>query len=141
MKVELAVSPSSEDLKVISDGIAAFNEKYLPNDGEFDSGFRFGLFVKNDNGEIVGGLQASVIWSYCVLELLWLSEETRGTGIGTELMGQLEAFAKEKGLQQIRTETLDFQAKPFYEKLGFRVYGVIEGSPENHTTYFLVKDI
>lgn len=141
MKVELSVSPSEEELKAISDGIAAFNEQFLPNDSAFDSGFRFVLIVRNDSGDIVGGLQASVVWSYCILELLWLSEETRGSGVGSKLMHQLEDFAQEKGLCQIRTETLDFQAKPFYEKLGYRVYGELEDTPKGHTTYFLVKEL
>lgn len=141
LKVELSVSPSEEELKAIGDGIAAFNEQFLPNDGAFDSGFRFALIVRNDSGDIVGGIQASVVWSYCVLELLWLSEETRGSGVGSKLMHQLEDFAKEKGLRQIRTETLDFQAKPFYEKLGYRVYGELENIPKGHITYFLAKDL
>ncbi|MHC5783296.1 GNAT family N-acetyltransferase [Aliivibrio fischeri] len=41
-------------------------------------------------------------------------------GIGSKLIAELELFSKEKGLQQIRTETLDFQAKPFYEKNGYK---------------------
>ncbi|TOO93763.1 GNAT family N-acetyltransferase, partial [Vibrio parahaemolyticus] len=76
---------------------------------------------------------------YCVLELLWLSEESRGKGLGSKLIKQLVEFATEKGLSQIRTETLDFQAKPFYEKQGFRVYGELEDTPKGHKTYFLVK--
>ncbi len=141
MKIELSTSPSDIDLKAISDGISAFNEKYLPNDGAFDAGFRFALFARNDKGDIIGGIQASVVWSYCVLELLWLSEETRGSGVGTQLINELESFVKEKGLHQIRTETLDFQAKPFYEKNGYRVYGELNNSPKGHTTYFLVKKL
>ncbi|MCE7568200.1 GNAT family N-acetyltransferase [Aliivibrio fischeri] len=141
MKIELATSPLDADLKRISDGISAFNEKFLPNDDSFDAGFRFALFARNDENEIIGGIQASVVWSYCVLELLWLSEETRGSGIGSKLMTELELFSKEKGLHQIRTETLDFQAKPFYEKNGYRVYGEINDSPKGHTTYFLVKEL
>ncbi|MBP2701240.1 MULTISPECIES: GNAT family N-acetyltransferase [Photobacterium] len=139
MKIEVSVQPSEHQLQVISDGISAFNAPYLPNDGEFESGLRFAIMAQNDKGEYVGGLQASVVWSYCVLELLWLSEETRGQGIGTKLIEQLVTLAKEKQLTQIRTETLDFQAKPFYEKLGFTVYGELADSPKGHTTYFLVK--
>ena len=139
LTVELTLSPSNADLKIISDGIGAFNAPYLPNDAEFDSGCRFALFARNTQGQIVGGIQAHVVWSYCVLELLWLAEDTRGCGVGSALMAQLEVFAQQKGLIQIRTETLDFQAKPFYEKLGYRVYGELDDSPKGHTTYFLVK--
>ncbi|KPA51907.1 acetyltransferase [Photobacterium leiognathi subsp. mandapamensis] len=139
MKIEVSVQPSEHQLQVISDGISAFNAPYLPNDGEFESDLRFAIMAQNEKDEYVGGLQASVVWSYCVLELLWLSEETRGQGIGTKLIEQLVTLAKEKQLTQIRTETLDFQAKPFYEKLGFTVYGELADSPKGHTTYFLVK--
>ena len=139
LTVELTLSPSEADLKTISDGIAAFNAQYLPNDAEFGSGCRFALFARNTQGHIVGGIQAHVVWSYCVLELLWLSEEMRGNGVGSTLMAQLEVFAQQKGLAQIRTETLDFQAKPFYEKLGYHVYGELADSPKGHTSYFLVK--
>ncbi|ENJ1726430.1 TPA: GNAT family N-acetyltransferase [Vibrio parahaemolyticus] len=139
MKIELSIQPSEEELKAISDGISAFNAQYLPEDGEFDSGFRFVITARNESGEFIGGIQASVVWSYCVLELLWLSEESRGKGLGSKLIKQLVEFATEKGLSQIRTETLDFQAKPFYEKQGFRVYGELEDTPKGHKTYFLVK--
>ncbi len=139
LKIEVSVQPSEHQLQVISDGISAFNAPYLPNDGEFESGLRFAVMAQNEQGEYVGGLQASVVWSYCVLELLWLSEETRGQGVGSQLIEQLVVFAKEKQLTQIRTETLDFQAKPFYEKQGFKVYGEIDDSPKGHKTYFLVK--
>ncbi|TOO97980.1 GNAT family N-acetyltransferase, partial [Vibrio parahaemolyticus] len=73
MKIELSIQPSEEELKAISDGISAFNAQYLPEDGEFDSGFRFVITARNESGEFIGGIQASVVWSYCVLELLWLS--------------------------------------------------------------------
>ena len=35
--------------------------------------------------------------------------------------------------------TTDWQAKPFYEKHGYRVFGEIDDYPLGHTCYFLVK--
>ena len=52
---------------------------------------------------------------------------------------EVRATAKAKKLSQLRTETLDFQAKPFYQKQGFEVYGELQDTPKGHTTYFLVK--
>ncbi|CAM4104736.1 GNAT family N-acetyltransferase [Pseudoalteromonas byunsanensis] len=141
MKIELSTTPTPQQLCAISKGIAAFNAQYMQCDGEFDSGCRFVITVQNEAGDIIGGLQASIIWSYCLLELLWLSEHTRGLGIGSKLMQRLEEFASSKGLHQIRTETLDFQAKPFYEKLGYQVYGELADTPPGHTSYFLVKNL
>ncbi|NOU52490.1 GNAT family N-acetyltransferase [Pseudoalteromonas sp. JBTF-M23] len=141
MKIELTVSPTQAQLNAISRGIAEFNAQYLPNDNSHDTGLKCVITVQDDNEQIIGGLQASVVWSHCVLELLWLSEQVRGKGVGTQLMQYLEQFAKQHNLYQIRTETLDFQAKPFYEKLGFKVYGELENTPPGHTSYFLVKQL
>ncbi|MCF6437019.1 GNAT family N-acetyltransferase [Pseudoalteromonas sp. MMG022] len=141
MKIELSTSPTAQQLDAINKGIATFNAQHMKCDGDFDLGFRFVITVQNVQGDIIGGLQASVIWSYCLLELLWLSEHTRGLGIGSTLMQHLEEFARSKGLHQIRTETLDFQAKPFYEKLGYQEYGVLEDTPPGHTSYFLAKKL
>lgn len=141
MNIEVCTQPRACDLQVISDGIAEFNYPFLPNDSDFESGSRFALFAHNESGHIIGGIQASPHWNYCVIELLWVSKENRNTGLGHQLMHELEHYAKEKGFQSIRTETLDFQAKPFYEKLGYKVYGQIDNAPKGHSTYFLIKEI
>lgn len=56
-------------------------------------------------------------------------------------MNAAENFAKEKGFKYMRTDTLSFQAKPFYEKLGFKVFGELPDQPKGHTTYCLVKEL
>ena len=40
-------------------------------------------------------------------------------------------------------DTLSFQARPFYEKLGYRVYGQLEDFPagSGHTRYYLTKTL
>ncbi len=141
MKIELALSPSKEDLQTISQGIQSYNQGHMPDDVVFEKDTRFAVFAKNDSDEVVGGIRATAFWNYCIIELLWLSDEVRGEGIGTKLMGQAEAFALESGFEYIRTETLDFQAKPFYEHLGYKVYGQLKDYPKGHTTYCLVKEL
>jgi hypothetical protein len=41
----------------------------------------------------------------------------------------------------MRTETLSFQARPFYEKLGYKLFGELVDYPKGHTTYCLVKKL
>jgi hypothetical protein len=38
-------------------------------------------------------------------------------------------------------ETADWQARPFYEKLGYTVFATLDNCPEGHTRYFLKKDL
>ena len=98
-------------------------------------------FAKDENGKVLGGIRAIGFWNYCILELLWLSVETRGKGLGNKLMDAAENFAKEKGYQYIRAETLSFQAKPFYEKRGYKVFGELPDYPKGHTIYCLVREL
>ena len=139
MKVVLDVAPAQADLETLSQGIKAYNQEYLPDDVVFEPDTRFAAFARNEVGEVVGGIRANAYWNYCLIELLWLAEEARGKGVGSKLMEAVESYARSKGFQYIRTETVDFQAKPFYEKLGYRVYGELHDFPEGHTTYCVVK--
>lgn len=141
MKIELAIEPVKEDLQKISEGIQAFNQGYLPNEMVFEPDTRFAVFARNENDEVVGGIRAKAFWNYCIIELLWLSEETRGRGVGTKLMAQAESYVKSKGFEYIRAEALDFQAKGFYEKLGYKVFGELSDHPKGHTTYCLAKGL
>jgi GNAT superfamily N-acetyltransferase len=141
MKIELAKSPSRDDLDTISQGIKSFNEEHMPDELVHEPDTRFAVFAKDERGNVVGGIRATAFWNYCIIELLWLSEATRGKGIGSRLINETETYAREKGFQYIRTETLEFQAKPFYEKLGYEVFGELEDYPKGHTTYCLVKEL
>ena len=141
MKIEVIESASQADLDVISKGIKTFNGQYLPEEVVYEPDTQFAVFARNDNDCIVGGIRAVAYWNYCYIELLWLSEEARGSGVGSALMLQAEALAKEKGFKYMRTETLDFQAKPFYEKLGYQQYGELPNFPDGHTCYCLYKVI
>jgi GNAT superfamily N-acetyltransferase len=141
LKILVTETPSSEDLKTLSQGIKSYNQKHIPDEVVFEPDTRFVVLAKDDMGKVVGGIRANAYWNYCIIELLWLSEEVRGKGTGSQLMQQAEAFAKDKGFEYIRTETVSFQAKPFYEKLGYSVYGELKDLPKGCTTYCLVKKL
>jgi len=141
MNIEVSTSPNKDDLEVISKGIQSFNQLHMPYHVVFESDIKFAAFAKDESGKVLGGIRATAFWNYCILELLWLSSETRGQGLGSKLMDAAENFAKKKGFQYIRTETLSFQAKAFYEKRGYNVFGELPNYPKGHTTYCLVKEL
>jgi len=141
MNIEVTTSPDKKDLEIISKGIQSFNQLHIPDDVVFEPDTKFAAFAKDENGKVLGGVRATAFWNYCILELLWLSDDTRGQGVGNKLMDAAEHFAKEKGFQYMRTEPLSFQAKPFYEKRGYKVYGELVDCPKGHVTYCLVKDL
>jgi len=127
MTIEITSDPQKEDLKIISEGIQSYNQQHIPDELVFEKDTRFAVFAKDKEGRIVGGVRACAYWNYCIIELLWLSEKTRGLGLGTKLIDATEKFAFEKGFNYIRTETISFQARQ------------LPDYPKGHTTYCLFK--
>lgn len=123
MNIEVTSAPSKDDIQTISEGIEKYNQDFIPNDVVFEKDDKFAVFVKNDEGKVLGGIRACAFWNYCIIELLWISKETRGLGVGGRLISAAEEYAKGKGFEYMRTETLSFQARPFYEKQGYKVFG------------------
>jgi hypothetical protein len=50
-----------------------------------------------------------------------------------------ESEAVHRGCQDAFLDTFSFQARPLYERLGYRVVGTIPGFPPGHERYFMVK--
>ncbi|HET7266783.1 MAG TPA: GNAT family N-acetyltransferase [Oleiagrimonas sp.] len=141
IKIELATEPLAQDLETISQGIQAFNRQVVPPIPDVSEELRFAVFARDADGHVVGGIRAAAYWGYLCIELLWLAESVRGEGAGRRLMEQAEAFAARKGFRYARVETTSFQARPFYEKLGYTLFGELEDCPLGHTTYYLRKQL
>ena len=71
--------------------------------------------------------------------VLYIDEKYRGNGIGKMIINNIEKFAKENLLVGIRMGTWNFQAKLFYEKLVYKVFGEIKDCPPNTIHYDLKK--
>jgi hypothetical protein len=50
-----------------------------------------------------------------------------------------EAEASQRGCIGVYLDTYSFQAKPFYERLGYQVFGVLPDCPPGATKYYLGK--
>ena len=50
-------------------------------------------------------------------------------------------MAKEGNCSLMHLDPFDFQAKEFYEKNGFEVFGILENCPPGHTRYYMKKEI
>jgi len=95
--------------------------------------------VKDENGEILGGLYGRMIFRWMFIELLSVPEQGRGQGIGSKLMAQAEALAREKNCYGLWLDTFDFQAPEFYRKLGFSQFGEIVDYPPGHKRHYFQK--
>lgn len=89
--------------------------------------------------EIVGGLWAETMFGHLHVNLLFVPETLRRTGIGRRLMGDAEAEAIRRGCRGAWLDTYSFQARGFYERLGYSLFGTIEDHPPGHSRFFMKK--
>ena len=54
-------------------------------------------------------------------------------------MARAEAEARARGCVGAWLDTFGFQARPFYEALGYAVFGALEDQPPGHRRYVLMK--
>ena len=78
-------------------------------------------------------------WNGMFVDYLWVHERLRGRGIGTELLRRAEQSLRERGGEIIFLSTYSFQAPAFYEKLGYRAFGTLEGMPPGATRTWYFK--
>ncbi|MBX5198799.1 GNAT family N-acetyltransferase [Rhizobium sp. NZLR10] len=92
-----------------------------------------------DTFDIIGGLYAVEEYNWLFIKYLVVPAARRGEGFGTKLMEQAERIARERACLGIFLDTFDFQAKPFYLKLGFEQFGELEGDAQTPRRFFLRK--
>jgi GNAT superfamily N-acetyltransferase len=99
------------------------------------------FLLKNGHGEWMGGLFGSIWGGWLHVRYLWVAGAARGQGHGTRLLRAAERHAIERGCFAATLETFSFQARPFYEKQGYEVFGTLEDYPPGHTKFFLRKQL
>jgi GNAT superfamily N-acetyltransferase len=102
---------------------------------------RFAVSIRDGEGAVKGGVVGHTMWNWAFIELLWVDESLRGTGLGAELVGRAEAMAAKRGARHVYLDTFSFQAEGFYRKLGYEVFGELGDFPPGHRRIWLKKDL
>jgi len=124
-----------EEVESVGRKLAGYNQRHVPPEGRES----LLLLVRDDGDRVVGGLAGFTRWNWLFVESLWLADEVRGRGLGRDLMRRAEEEAARRGCQHAYLDTFSFQARGFYERLGYEVFGRLDDFPIGHTRYFLQK--
>jgi ribosomal protein S18 acetylase RimI-like enzyme len=100
---------------------------------------RFGVRLTDADGGLAGGLSGAAYWGWLFIDAVWVRADQRGQGAGRQLMAAAEARAQAWGCGAIWLDT--FQARGFYEALGYTVFGTLENYPAEQTRYFMRKTL
>jgi GNAT superfamily N-acetyltransferase len=97
------------------------------------------LSVRDSSDAIIGGLYGMTMWSWLLIDGLWVAEAYRGHGFGSRLLTEAEAHAVQRGCRGAWLGTFDFQARAFYERHGYVVFAELDGFPPGHKHLHLRK--
>lgn len=135
LRIEQSQNPTDEEREAILTPLRAYNAAQAgPGNPQ-----PLALLVRDDNGEILGGLYGRFFYQWLFIELLSVPEQARGQGMGSKLMQMAEDLAREKECVGIWLDTFDFQAPEFYKGLGYSELGQIADYPPGHKRFFFQK--
>ena len=125
---------SAADEAAVVRSLLAFNEKWLGpcNDQPV-------RFVARDELGVAGGLLGHTRWNWLYVAKLWVDERARERGVGTQLLMAAEELARSRGCTDVSLDTFEYQARPFYEKLGYELFGTLDGYPPGYRQFYLRK--
>ena len=137
LRLERADPPTEEDGQLLIDNVRSFNQ--------FKTGVErprnVAYFFRDEEGTMVGGVQGMLWGRFVHIDVLWVDEKHRGEGLGTKLMAAIEQYGLDHGHPLFYLETASFQARPFYEGLGYEVFGELPEIAPGHSLYFLKQDL
>ena len=137
MSLTLSIDESTETFQVLLEAIKAFNKAAVGVAG----GQRFNVALRDGDGRIAGGVAATLSADSLYLDIVWNDDSVRGQGHGRAMMETIEAEARRRGARVSWLYTMSWQARPFYEKLGYVCVGEIPFMGGQHRCYFLWKQL
>ena len=99
------------------------------------------LYVEDDSGEVLAGLVAETFGNWLEIEYLFVKEDLRGQGIGSQLLQQAECEAKKRNCRFSFVNTYQFQAPAFYQKHGYQEVFTLKDYPCTGQRHYYQKDL
>ena len=134
------VTVTEDEIKILDEYLFSFNNSKVP----FTQSPKLVLqnYAIKEKGKIIAGIKAvTYCWGILYIEMLFVNEEYRGQNFGSQLLNKVESEAKAIGSSLSHLDTFDFQAKDFYIKAGYEVFGILEDCPPGHKRYYLKKKL
>ena len=137
--MDVRVEEDSDDavFRGLLDGMRVFNRAAIPD----LHSRKITVAVRDDGGALRGGAVGRVAGDSMYVEVAWNDDGARGAGLGRRMMLLLEAEAKKCGAIESWLYTMSFQARAFYEKLGYAEFAQLPWLGGRHSRHFMRKDL
>ena len=130
---------TEEEERLVEEKILAYSDSMAPREPHTEEE-QLVFKIADEEGMVIAGCVVNIHeMGRAVFAQLWVDERYRHHGLGSKLIRAAEDAAREKGCYYLCLGTMDFQARPFYEKHGFRVFTVNKDIPMGHKSWSLCK--
>lgn len=137
-KVILTDTPGAADVAAVRERLGRFN---LAATG-IDDQRALAVLVKDPaTGEVLGGLTGRTSRGVLFVEVLFLPESLRSSGLGSELLRIAEQEAVRRGCHHGLLHTNTFQAPEFYRRNGWHEFCAIPSDPPGTSRLFFRKQL
>jgi GNAT superfamily N-acetyltransferase len=95
--------------------------------------------MRSNANNIIGGLWGTTGYGWLFTQLLVVPASMRGQGIGTKIMQCAEREATSRGCHSAWLDTFEFQAREFYERIGYECFSELPNYPIGFSRFFMKK--
>ena len=127
----------SEKAREIANQIRAYNRSKR-EEAESEP---LNLYLEDEKGNLIAGLVAETFGNWLEIEYLFVKEELRGQGIGSQLLQRAENEAKNRNCRFAFVNTYQFQAPDFYLSHGYKEVFALQDYPYTGQRYYYQKDL
>ena len=99
------------------------------------------IFVEDEDGNLMGGLVAETFGYWLEIEYLYVSEDLRGQGLGSDILQRAEEEARDRKCKYSFVDTFHFQAPDFYKKHGYKQESFLKDEYGTGIDRFMMKKI
>jgi GNAT superfamily N-acetyltransferase len=130
---------TTEEREFLDNKLVEFNRKKVPF-LQSEDWIVLSYVVKDETGQVMAGINSMLYcWNILYVDILYVEDAHRGKGYGKLLLNRAEIEARQLGGYMSHLDTFDWQAKEFYEHLGYEVFGILENCPRGHNRYYMKK--
>ena len=99
------------------------------------------LYIEDEHGRLLAGLVAETFGNWLEIEYLFVKEDLRGQGIGSQLLQRAESEAKKRNCRYVFVNTYQFQAPAFYQKYGYQEVFTLKDYPCTGQRHYYQKEL
>lgn len=135
--IEISDRVTPEITSCIAEGLDRFNDQQIG----YGDRLPLAVVVKDpDSGDVLGITGRSSL-GLLFLDLFYLPEALRGTGLGSELLRRFEQEGRRRGCLSAVLYTISFQAPEFYQRHGWQRMGEVPCLPPGTSRIFMSKTL